>query len=191
MLSRRLAATAALLAALAACSGNDGEAADDRPAAGPGTSGAPTRSASPAPVPADPMALGEGWSWKGEAPEIGPAGGETTALAYTQPVPGVSGPGGPEEEWASLEVEVCAEFGKIAVSRSPWSLAYEDGTRIEVARRSGGDFPEPGFPTDAIVGTGDCARGLLMFPVPEGERPEHAVYAPFNGETRAWALPAG
>ncbi|MFD8979587.1 DUF4352 domain-containing protein [Streptomyces sp. NPDC059564] len=135
----------------------------------------------------------------GEVAEITDAGGTLTAvaLAYTQPVEGPQPPdrktlGG--DVWATAEVKVCNTAAKtFTVSQFPWSLAYEDGTRIKVTGLDGGDLPKPEFPTDGVaVKQGDCVRGKIPYPVPGDKRPARIVYAPEAlKEPIDWVLPAG
>lgn len=175
-----LAATVLLLAG---CSSNDSPAADAKPK--------PTGStASPTPEDTGPLKLGAPWQW--DVPEID-AAGNTTALAYKQPITGISPPGidgDTGEVWGQAEVKVCVTQGTIGVSQFPWSLAFEDGARVDVTGSSGGDFPRPEFPMDATVKTGDCVRGLIMFPVPKDQRPERIIYAPEGStDSTEWAVP--
>ncbi|MDG9706267.1 DUF4352 domain-containing protein [Streptomyces sp. DH37] len=187
MRTRTALAAAALLAALAGCSnGSDTEAASEP---SPSTSKpAEKPTAEPTEEPG-PLAFGEPWKWK--SPEY-EASGSATALRYQQPVKGVYPPSGEGEVWGSLEAQVCIDSGDVRVSQFPWSLAFADGARVDVTGQSGGDFPRPEFPMDAAVKPGDCVKGLIMFPVPEGQRPERVIYDPDSGMVDGpaeWTVP--
>ncbi|MFC8658466.1 hypothetical protein ACFUCT_25165 [Streptomyces parvus] len=118
-----------------------------------------------------------------------------TVIAYSQPV---KGPQAPTEDlggdvWATAEVKVCNVKGEtFTVSQFPWSLAYEDGTRVEVSGLNGGDLPKPEFPTnDVSVKPDRCVRGKIPFPVQSDTRPQYIVYAPGSlDEPLEWTVPA-
>ncbi|MEU6802507.1 DUF4352 domain-containing protein [Streptomyces neyagawaensis] len=116
------------------------------------------------------------------------------ALEYQQPYKGPQ-PQAPQDfqggdTWATVSVKVCnIRGGDISVSQFPWSLAYADGTSIEVTGSSGGDMPKPEYPMDKTVKPGRCAAGLIAFPVPSGKRPERLVYETEAGDLAEWAIP--
>ncbi|MET9831847.1 DUF4352 domain-containing protein [Streptomyces sp. NPDC006385] len=116
------------------------------------------------------------------------------AIEYQQPYKGPQ-PQAPADfqggdTWATAEIKVCnVEGADISVSQFPWSLAYADGTSIEVTGSSGGDMPKPEYPMDKTVKPGRCAAGLIAFPVPGDKRPERLVYEPESGEVLEWAIP--
>ncbi|MDQ0795586.1 DUF4352 domain-containing protein [Streptomyces sp. B1I3] len=187
-----LAATgAALLLTLTSCGSNDDDAkvtksdATPEPAA---TSAAPT----PTPTQQTTFAIGETADVDDTANDVAFT---ATVIAYTQPVKGPQPPtaelGG--DAWATAEIKVCSVKGQsFSVSQFPWSLAYEDGTRMEVTGLNGGDLPKPEFPTDDVsVKAGDCVRGKIPYPVQSGKRPERIVYAPQSlTEPLEWTVPA-
>ncbi|MGI5197102.1 DUF4352 domain-containing protein [Streptomyces sp. CA-288835] len=102
------------------------------------------------------------------------------ALAYKDK--GItSGPGllSAGQKWAVVEVKVCNQSDEpLEVSPFPWSLAYEDGARVEPTHVSGGELPQPLYPLEAKVKGGDCVRGNITFQVPEEGRPERVLYSP-------------
>ncbi|MGW0131905.1 DUF4352 domain-containing protein [Streptomyces sp. NPDC003299] len=116
------------------------------------------------------------------------------ALEYQQPYKGPQ-PQKPEDfqggdTWATAKVKVCNTRGAdISVSQTPWSLAYADGSIIEVTGSSGGDMPKPEFPMDKTVVPGRCVAGLIAFPVPSSKRPERLVYEPEGDAPTEWAIP--
>ncbi|MFD5492258.1 DUF4352 domain-containing protein [Streptomyces sp. NPDC127091] len=115
------------------------------------------------------------------------------ALEYQQPYKGPQ-PQPPQDfeggdVWATVNVKVCTVKGDVSVSQFPWSLAYADGTSIDVTGSTGGDMPKPEFPMDKTVKPGRCAAGLIAFPVPSDKRPERIVYEPDGSEPTEWAIP--
>lgn len=115
-------------------------------------------------------------------------------LEYQQPYKGPQ-PQKPEDfqggdVWATANVKVCNVKGAdITVDQSVWSLAYPDGTSIDITGSTGGDMPKPEYPMDKIVQPGRCAAGLISFPVPSSKRPERLVYEPDGGSPTEWAIP--
>jgi len=115
-------------------------------------------------------------------------------LEYQQPYKGPQ-PQKPEDfqggdTWATANVKVCNIRGAdITVDQSVWSLAYSDGTSIEITGSTGGDMPKPEYPMDKTVQPGRCAAGLIAFPVPSKKRPERLVYEPDGGSPTEWAIP--
>jgi hypothetical protein len=115
------------------------------------------------------------------------------AIEYQQPYKGPQ-PQAPYDfqggdTWAAAEVKVCnVEGAEVSVSQFPWSLAYEDGTSIDVTGSTGGDMPKPEFPMDKILKPGRCAAGLIAFPVPGDKKPERLVYEPEGSEPTEWAI---
>ena len=83
------------------------------------------------------------------------------------------------QKWAALEVKVCNTGTEgFGVSPLVWSLAYADGARIEAAGMNAGELPQPLYPMDAKVKSGDCVRGNIAFQVPKEGRPERVLYSP-------------
>lgn len=86
---------------------------------------------------------------------------------------------GAGQKWAVAEVKVCNRGAEaFPVTTFVWSLAYEDGTRVEPAGTNAGDLPQPLYPMDAKVSGGDCVRGNIPFQVPKSGRPERVLYSP-------------
>jgi hypothetical protein len=188
MRTRTTTATLLLAAALLLT----GCSSDNEPDAKPDTKTSTTEPAD-TPEPAEPLTLGKTWEWESED-ENGPLTGSTTALAYRQPITGITPPdvdGKTGEVWGQVEAKLCVDTGQVMVSQFPWSIAFADGARVEVTGSTGGDLPRPEYPMDVTVKAGDCVRGLIMFPVPEGQRPERIIYAPDSENGPAeWAVPA-
>jgi hypothetical protein len=99
----------------------------------------------------------------------------------------------PGQKWAAAEVKVCNTGDEpFAVSPFVWSLAYEDGARVEATHMSGGEFPRPLYPLDARVKGGDCVRGNILFEVPEEGRAERVLYSPEGlDESVEWFVSKG
>jgi hypothetical protein len=116
------------------------------------------------------------------------------AIEYQQPYKGPQ-PEKPQDfqggdTWATVRVKVCNVSGtSFTVDQFPWSLAYTDGTSIQVTGSSGGDMPKPEYPMDKKLTPGRCAAGLVAFPVPGAKRPERLVYQPGDGDPTEWAIP--
>ncbi len=151
----------------------------------------------PAPAertPASPLQIGEEATWGGGAQG---SVGTTVALAYEQPVKGVTPPGDglgvDDGVWAAVEVKVCNKQGPdISSDQQPWSLAFADGTRMQTTGLNGGDLPKPEYPTlPTVVKAGDCLRGRIPFPVPKNQRPTKIIYRPASVPTSTeWTVPA-
>ncbi|MDX3634803.1 DUF4352 domain-containing protein [Streptomyces europaeiscabiei] len=84
------------------------------------------------------------------------------------------------QKLALVEVKVCNEGEEpITVAPFTWSLAYEDGSRLEPFHMTGSELPPPVYPMDAKVKGGDCVRGNVFFEVPKGfGRAERVLYSP-------------
>ncbi|MDA5284439.1 DUF4352 domain-containing protein [Streptomyces sp. Isolate_45] len=191
--------TMVVLAALTACGGPDASGSGKgQVSPGAAGSGSPAASSAAAAVaPPSPTRAKKRFA-VGEVAEFDDGTSKVSAvlLAYTQPVAGPRPPdpvtqGG--DVWATAEVKVCNTGGEnFSVSQFPWSLAYEDGTRIKVTGLNGGDMPKPEFPSgDEVVKQGDCVRGKIPYPVPGDKRPARVVYAPQGlDEPIDWSVPA-
>ncbi|MFD5875693.1 DUF4352 domain-containing protein [Streptomyces sp. NPDC060322] len=180
---------AALLLALTGCS-SDGTTvtkSDTKPEPAAATTSSPAAE----PKPQTTFAVGETADVNDAENDVAFS---VAVIAYTQPVKGPQPPtpelGG--DTWATAEIKVCNTKGQtFSVSQFPWSLAYEDGTRMEVTGLNGGDLPKPEFPTDDVsVKAGDCVRGKIPYPVESGKRPARIVYAPQSmAEPLEWTVP--
>lgn len=189
------AAVAALLGAvtLTGCSGGD---TDAKPKPTKTATPSPSEEPTPSPSPTGPVIIGDTWEWEGKD-DKGAYSGTTTVLSYEQHVARTSIQ--PEEEfgpeskgyvWAALELKVCTTTGDVYVDNTPWTLAYEDGARIQPSTVTYGDFPKPEYPAvPTIVKPSDCVRGKIVFSVPSDQRPEKVVYAPSDGDVTEWAVP--
>ncbi|MFI8823412.1 DUF4352 domain-containing protein [Streptomyces sp. NPDC053431] len=184
------ALTATLLLGLAACGGNDEPTVTKTSTPPEPTTSSAIPSATPTP---STYKIGE--SAKVDDTQNG-VKFTTTVLAYTQPAKGPQPPdvttqGG--DVWATVEAKICNVEGKtVTVSQFPWSLAYADGTIVEITGSTGGDLPKPEFPMDEPVKAGRCVKGKIPFAVMAKQRPERIVYAPQSlaDNPVEWAVPA-
>lgn len=149
----------------------------------------PEEAASKAPA---TLTIGSPWEWRnGDESSIG----RTTVVSWKQHVHSVGSAaeetGEKGYEWGALDLKVCTDRGEVLSSQTDWTLAYQDGARIEPSSSTWDDFPKPEFPAETQVRAGDCVRGKLVFPVPSGQRPERVLYAP-NGDGASlaeWKVP--
>jgi hypothetical protein len=117
---------------------------------------------------------------------------DAEVLGFQLPVPVDEPAPTPGHVWAALHVEVCAEGvadDGAATSRTNWLLELPDDTRLSPAADPKPTMPSPVFPNGtAMLSDGDCAGGWIAYAVPEGVRPEHAVFTG-DGEAQRIALP--
>lgn len=171
-----LPAAALLLAALTACSDDPSKPTVSKATDTPSATTSSTPSPSPSPS-EDPFKLGD--TANISAPS---EGFEFSAVALTYKDTGIVGipetlPEG--HKFAAAEVKVCNKGDKtFPVSPFAWSLAYEDGARVDSTHISGGDFPRPLYPLEAKVKGGDCVRGHILFEAPKEGRAERVLYSP-------------
>ncbi|WP_050491103.1 MULTISPECIES: hypothetical protein [Streptomyces] len=187
--------TAALIAAgllaLTAC-GTTPE--PDTKAAGPEPSAEVTETPTAEPTPETPVTLDMGSAWEFES-TTDDIEGAVTVLGYKQGVKSVGSAaeesGTPGYEWAYVDMKTCSIRGTFSATTEPWTLAYEDGSRVEPSSTTYDDFPKPEFPFETTLTDGKCVRGKLVFPVPGDQRPTVVVYAPAGLDVpKEWAVPA-
>lgn len=175
----------AVLATLTACGGSD----SDKPTVSKATDTPPaTTKPAPSPSPSkETLRLGD-------TANVNTGGFEFSAAALAYKDKGVSSPPGMLQDGLKLalvEVKVCNK-GDEAMTVSPfvWSLAYEDGARMEPFHMGGSGLPQPVYPMDAKVKGGDCVRGNVFFEVPEESgRAERVLYSPQDlGEPVEWPV---
>lgn len=170
------ASTAAVLVfTLGACSGGG----DDGPTVSK-ASASETTSPSPTDSPSPEQQL----EFKlGDTADIDAEEGDLSAAALSfrdsgirSSIPGLLKDG---QKWALVEAKVCNKGEKVmTVSPFVWTLAYEDGARIEPTHLAGTDLPGPLYPMDAKVKAGDCVRGNIIFEVPKDGRAQRVLYSP-------------
>jgi hypothetical protein len=154
--------------------GDDGS--DDKPAVvkAPAAQAATT---SPSPSPSEAQETLK----LGDTAEIN-ADGKLTAATFTykdRGIPDVVQLLNADQKWAALEVKVCNKDPEsITVTPFVWSLAYPDGARVEATHMTGNELPQPLYPVEAKVKSGDCVRGNVLFQVPKEGRPDRVLYAP-------------
>lgn len=165
-----------LLATLTACGGSN----DDKPTVSKATD-TPSAATTPTPSPSptkETLRLGD-------TVNVGSGSLKFSAAALAYKDKGVTSPPGmlqDGQKLALVEVKVCNKGDDpITVTPFVWSLAYEDGARVEPFHMSGSGLPQPVYPMDAKVGGGggDCVRGNVFFEVTEGsDRAERVLYSP-------------
>lgn len=119
----------------------------------------------------------------GDKVDIDAGGNKFSAAVLAHKDKGISSPTGlfqDGQKLALVEVKVCNEGEQpITVAPFTWSLAYEDGSRLEPFHMTGSELPPPVYPMDAKVKGGDCVRGNVFFEVPKGfGRAERVLYSP-------------
>ena len=177
---------------LTGCGSNDELAdAEASPSAEPAA-----ETSEPTPVPEDTathqMVLKMGTEWQFTADDG--ISGSITVIDYKQ---GIKSVGDAAEEgatgyqWAYVELKTCSTTGTFTVDVTPWTLAYEDGSRVEPSSTTYGDFPKPEYPFETTLTAGRCVRGKLVFSVPGGNTvPQNVVYAPPGIDVpQEWAVP--
>lgn len=140
------------------------------------------------------LAFGETWEWETTEEALEELQGAVTVLGYKQDVKAVVSA---DEEfgtdgyvWAALELKTCSVKGTFPATTEPWTLSYEDGTRIEPSSTTYDSFPRPEFPFETKLTTGKCVRGHVVYPVPGDQRPVTVVYAPYGLDTPTeWTVP--
>lgn len=164
---------ALLLAATTACSPDEGKPTVSKATDTPSASSTPSPTPTPSPS--------EETYRVGDTANISASGKKWSAAALTYKGTGIAGEPilQPGQKWAAVEVKVCNKGAEtFPVGPFAWSLAYEDGARVEATHVSGGNFPQPLYPMDAKVRSGDCVRGHILFEAPKDGRPERVLYSP-------------
>jgi len=190
----RTAACAALLT-LAALATGCSSGGDDKSA--PATSSAPapkTSTPEPSPTEREALSIGDTWEWEGTSDDGKTVQGAVTVLSYRQ---GVKASVTADEEfstdgyvWSALELKTCSTQGSFVASTTPWTLSYDDGTRIEPSSSTYDDFPRPEFPFETTLTTGKCVKGNVVYPVPGDQRPATVVYSPDGiDKPTEWTVP--
>lgn len=174
--------TAGVLAVLALTLTACGDSDDGKPAVTKATD-TPTTSPTPTPTPTPSPSQQELEFQVGDTADVEGTDGKFTVAALTYRDTGIhsSIPGLLEDgqKWALVEAKVCNHTGQtVPATPYPWSLAYEDGSRVESTAITGTDLPGPLYPEETKLKDGDCVRGNIVFQVPEEGQPERVVYAP-------------
>ncbi|MFF4356915.1 hypothetical protein [Streptomyces sp. NPDC001604] len=187
----RTTVAAVLLLGATACSSNDAKPAPTvtvtKTAASSPGSAAPSASSAT-------YAFGQPWEFESSEGNASTFDGTVTVLGYKQ---GVTSVGSASEEagqsgyvWAYADLKLCVTQGSYSDDNTSWTLYYSDGSRIDPSSSTYDDFPKPEFPVQVTVTEGKCARGKLVFPVPEGKRPASVLYSPPGLATPTeWTVP--
>lgn len=195
MRTRHLAAaTSAALLVLTACGSRDAPKPESSPT--PTVASSTTEpETTPRPTEAIVLNFGDAWAFEGTSDDGDAIEGSETVLSYKQGLRSVATAdeeaGTSGYEWAALELKTCSTKGSFTATNSPWTLSYEDGTRIEASSTTYGDFPKPEYPFETKLTEGKCVRGKVVFAVPGNSRPATVVYAPYELDTpQEWTVPA-
>lgn len=191
---RTILATALLTTlAVAGCSTSGSEkTADTKP------SRKTSEQTSPSPKQADEgrLKLGQVHHWSDHGENGKQISGTVTAIAYTQPDPGIDLAADISDydnpDWVALEVKGCIDKDSATggFSQEPWALAFRDDTRIDAPLISGSGTAKPEYSTQGtIVKPGDCLRGKITFSVEHGTRPTRIVWGPADMDPAEWAIP--
>ncbi|MGW4730553.1 hypothetical protein ACWEQC_15525 [Streptomyces shenzhenensis] len=191
---RKAVCVALLLAAAAtACSGGDTETirVTATKTVTPDAKGDADTADQPKTAAAAKMGTTQKFSFEGDE-EYDPLAGNAIVLSYQQPVRAAVTVAEEVDEpgyvWAALEVKVCGTKGDFTTSSMPWTLSYDDGTRIEPSSTTYGDFPKPEYVQDAPISAGDCSRGKIVYAVPGNQRPAQVLYTTDSSPTLRWSL---
>ncbi|WP_286255479.1 DUF4352 domain-containing protein [Streptomyces graminofaciens] len=163
-----------LLLAVSGCSSDDEGSGKPTVTKASPTPTVASPSPSPSPSKAETLKLGDTANISADS--------EFTAAALGYTDKGITGV--PEllsagQKWSVVMVKVCNKGGEpIATTPLVWSLAYADGVRVEAAGMNAGELPQPLYPMEAKVSSGDCVKGNIAFTVPESGRPERVLYSP-------------
>lgn len=195
--------TVAGLLAATACSSTTGHAATPSPTGCPsgqtsaGHTGPCASSTTPSKAPATPSVLPLRATQKSVSRNDDGHKIAATVQVLKLTMPAQSGEGSEPRkghDYAGLTVKVCITADPhhegVAISWSPWTLTYTDGT---TAYPDVGAFPdsfsEPLYPNDMLTPVGQCRKGLVPFVVKSGHRPDFAEYTLPNTITQyRWRL---
>lgn len=171
-MTRRRRAAPALLTLVLLLAGCGGTATTTRPSTTTATTRPATR-----PTAADPGALRLGQ--RHDTSE----GNAVQVHSYQQPLPPKDLEPDAGNEFAAVEVEICAGArGARRVTAESVALELPDGTR---RGRSFFGPKEPALPT-ARLEPNACVRGWVNFEVPKGQRASHVVFE--GSSTARWVV---
>lgn len=83
--------------------------------------------------------------------------------------------------WAGVESELCVAEPNVSVSWNPWGLTDDGGRQYKANSSLYNQFPQPSYPFagDPVL-PGECARGWIMFEVPNDGSITKVRYANTN-----------
>lgn len=118
------------------------------------------------------------------------SGNQFTVFVYERPAAGLTEPAEPRErggELAAIEVQACAGPHSKSLDINPFEFTLDlAGSQEE--ERSPTDLAIPVFKEPSLVtadtedlASGQCARGWLVYEIPEGQQPRSVVYESVSG----------
>ncbi|MFJ9120101.1 hypothetical protein ACIRJO_31720 [Streptomyces sp. NPDC102394] len=161
----------------------------------PATPGEKAPAPSPSSATRGALGFGEDWRFTSSDPAKAFEAG-VTVLGYREDFTSVGNAseeaGEPGYVWAYADLRLCVTKGSFTDSTTSWTLYYSDGSRVQRSGTTYGDLPKPEYPFEVTVTAGKCARGKLVFAVPDGKRPQSVLFAREGvAEPKEWAVPKG
>jgi len=120
--------------------------------------------------------------WSLRKPDV-----EVEVLNFEMPYARRSEPPAAGLVWAGIEVEVCSNVSAddgVAVGDENWMLELPDGTRIPAGQRGVPGSTAPPGGMQAMLSFEECFSGWVAFAVPDGVRPETAIFSGPGGSQR-------
>ncbi|MBF6291783.1 hypothetical protein IU454_07885 [Nocardia farcinica] len=93
--------------------------------------------------------------------------------------------------WVGADVRFCLDAAarSVAVGWGPWTAVDADYGSYPSSSLSYPSFPRPLYPiSEGPVAVGDCVRGYVVFPVPDGVTVTRIKYAPAAGVAATWTV---
>jgi hypothetical protein len=125
---------------------------------------------------------------------IGGDGGAISARVTVYSVTQDAAPAAPKPpgggHWASADVKTCLDKANagFTVSWDVWSVADANYGNYKAADLTYNQFPRPLYPFfEEPVSVGDCVRGSILFPVPDGVTVTRVKYAPNKNVAAVWS----
>ncbi|MGY2019417.1 hypothetical protein [Nocardia gipuzkoensis] len=175
---------AAVAIAVAGCSSTEGPVAAPKTTAPAATTSAAPSSTSNANAPLPP----------GSEIVIGGNNGAISARVTMYSVTQEAAPGAPKPpgggHWAAADVKTCLDKTDVpfTVSWDVWSVTDANYGSYRASNLTYNQFPRPLYPfSEETVAVGDCVRGSILFPVPDGVTVTRVKYAPNKNVTASWS----
>jgi hypothetical protein len=91
--------------------------------------------------------------------------------------------------WAAIDVQTCVDASTtpFTVSWNNWAVADAKNGNYPASNLTYGQFPKPIYPfSSQPVAVGDCVRGAILFPVPDGVTVTKVKYTPNPRIVATW-----
>jgi hypothetical protein len=125
---------------------------------------------------------------------IGGGNGAISARVTMYSVTQDAAPGAPKPpgggHWVSVDVKTCLDKSDVplTVSWNAWSVADANYGNYKASSLTYNQFPRPLYPfSEEALAVGDCVRGSILFPVPDGVTISRVKYAPNLNVTATWS----